>query len=102
MDLSKLTQTELLDLQKRIPVELKRREAKEKNSLLIEVKKIVEDRGFSLEDLLAKEGKTRSAVKVKYRHPENADLTWTGRGRTPKWVEQWHAAKGNLEGLLVS
>ncbi|WP_209022512.1 H-NS family nucleoid-associated regulatory protein [Rhodocyclus gracilis] len=26
-------------------------------------------------------------TEVKYRHPQNHDLTWTGRGRQPKWVE---------------
>lgn len=25
--------------------------------------------------------------RVKYRHPENPDLKWTGRGRTPAWLE---------------
>ena len=23
----------------------------------------------------------------KYRNPENADETWSGRGRQPKWVQ---------------
>lgn len=29
--------------------------------------------------------KPRKAVPVKYRHPETGD-TWTGRGRTPRWI----------------
>lgn len=27
----------------------------------------------------------RKAVPVKYRHPETGD-SWTGRGRTPRWI----------------
>lgn len=27
----------------------------------------------------------RKAVPVKYRHPDTGD-TWTGRGRTPRWI----------------
>lgn len=108
MDISGLTLPDLLDLQKRVASEIRRREAKEKNALLGKVRKMVAEHGFSLEDLLKKETKenkesrTRSPVKVKYRHPKDANLTWTGRGRTPKWIEEWQAGGGKLEKLLVS
>ena len=102
MDLSVLTLAELIDLQKRIPVEIKRRAAKEKNALLNDVKKMVEERGFSFEDLLGNEVKTRAAVKVKYRHPKNEALTWTGRGRTPKWVAEWESENGSLDAIRVA
>ena len=36
-----------------------------------------------------------------YRHPENVELEWTGRGRKPKWVEAWLASGSTLENLLV-
>lgn len=101
MEISNLTLPELLDLQKAIPAEIKRRQAREKNALLSEVKKMVEERGFSFEELMGKEGKVRAAIKVKYRHPGNIDLTWTGRGRTPKWVTEWEVANGSLDGLRV-
>lgn len=26
--------------------------------------------------------------RVKYRHPENPELTWSGRGREPKWLAE--------------
>lgn len=32
---------------------------------------------------------------MQYRHPENNELEWTGRGRKPKWVENWLAIAGN-------
>lgn len=39
---------------------------------------------------------------VAYRHPENPELEWTGRGRKPMWVEHWLAQDGNtLEQLAV-
>ena len=41
----------------------------------------------------------RTADLVAYIHPENADLTWTGRGRKPKWVEVWLEKGGTLEEL---
>ncbi len=29
---------------------------------------------------------------VRYRHPEKADLVWSGKGKKPKWVADWIAA----------
>ena len=105
MDLSTLTADELRELQQQIPAELKRRETKEKADVLNELRAIAKNRGYSFEDLIGKEAKVPAAsgqkVKVKYRHPENVELEWTGRGRKPKWVEAWLASGNALEGLLI-
>lgn len=104
MDLSTLTVVQLRELQQRIPGELKKRESKEKGNVLNKLKALAQSHGYSLEQLLEKEvavKKTRGTVKIKYRHPQDASLTWTGRGRTPKWVTQWQASGGTLENLLV-
>ncbi|MCK6391570.1 MAG: H-NS histone family protein, partial [Azonexus sp.] len=90
---------------KLIPLELKRRESQEKNKALNEVRAFAKTRGFSLEELIGKESKVKSAtggkVKVKYRHPQNTELEWTGRGRTPKWVTAWLESGASLDELLV-
>jgi DNA-binding protein H-NS len=107
MDLSALSFSELRDLQQQIPQEIKRREAEEKANVINEVRAFVKARGYALEDLVGKEVKVKqpvaagSKVKVKYRHPQDLSLAWTGRGRTPKWVESWKANGGSLESLLV-
>ena len=45
----------------------------------------------------AAKGKTRGAgkgsVPPKYRDPANADNTWTGRGKPPRWMAD-HLARG--------
>ena len=106
MDLSTLTVAQLRDLQQQIPAELKRRESQEKINILNEVRAFAKARGYAIEELLGKEAKVKSAtsgtkVKVKYRHPQNADLEWTGRGRKPKWVEEWLASGATIDALLV-
>lgn len=104
MDLSTLTIAQLRDLQQQIPVELKRREAQDKANILNEVRAFAKARGFALEELVGKEAKIKAPtgkVKVKYRHPENATLEWTGRGRQPKWVAEWLANGGTMDLLTV-
>ena len=107
MDLSTLSVFELRDLEQRIPAELKRREAQDKINILNEVRAFAKARGYAIEDLLGKEVKVKATgtvgnkVKVKYRHPANPELEWTGRGRKPKWVEAWVTDGGSLDNLLV-
>jgi len=36
---------------------------------------------------------------VQYRHPNNHELEWTGRGRKPKWVEAYLANGGTMDSL---
>jgi len=105
MDLSTLSVIQLRELQQQIPAELKRRESQEKVNVLNEVRAFAKARGYAIEDLLGKDAKVKAVsgnkVKVKYRHPENSELEWTGRGRKPKWVEAWLANGGSLDNLLV-
>lgn len=105
MDISNLTVAQLRDLQQRIPAELKRREGLEKAHVLDELRAFSKARGYALEELLGKELKIKSStgskVKVKYRHPENPELEWTGRGRKPKWFEACLAEGRSPDSLLV-
>ena len=105
MDLSTLSVSQLRDLQQQIPAEIKRREAQEKVNILNEVRAFAKARGYAIEDLLGKEAKVKAVsgnkVKVKYRHPQNPELEWTGRGRKPKWVEAWVAGGSAMDALLV-
>lgn len=105
MDLSSMSVSQLRELQQQIPAELKKREAQEKIQILNEVRAFAKARGYAIEDLLARDAKVKPGstgkVKVKYRHPDNASLEWTGRGRKPKWVEAWLASGAAIENLLV-
>ena len=47
-----------------------------------------------------KSGSTGVKVPPKYRNPQNAEQTWTGRGKAPLWVQALQQA-GTLEGALI-
>ena len=100
MNLEKMTLKELKDLQDKVAIAIfdynKRQKAEARAAAVAAVKAF----GFSLEDVLT-EGKPKKISKVapKYAHPENPDLTWTGRGRKPKWIEAALASGKSLKDL---
>lgn len=105
MNISTLSLDQLKELQQQIPVEIKRREKEVKEKLLEELKTLAVSRGFSLEQLLkgeAAESKTKvKTVKPKYCNPNNAEQTWTGRGRKPQWVLDQLAQGKTIESLAI-
>lgn len=105
MDISTLSLAELKNLLNTLPAEIKHREKSEKAKTLKELEAFAAERGFSLNELLGdastKVKKEKSTVAVKYRHPQNAELAWTGRGRQPKWVAELLASGATLEQLAV-
>lgn len=38
---------------------------------------------------------------MKFRHPENPSIGWSGAGRKPQWVLDWIGKGGTLEQLAA-
>ena len=45
--------------------------------------------------------KRKQKLVVKYRDPEQAESTWTGQGRTPKWLQEKLDQGAKLEEFKV-
>jgi DNA-binding protein H-NS len=105
MNLSELSLVDLKALLSEIPKEIQRREKDEKVRVRKELEELAAKHGFSLDDLLGqaagKVAKVSKPVAVKYRHPADATLAWSGRGRQPKWVVDFLAQGGSLQQLAV-
>jgi DNA-binding protein H-NS len=58
--------------------------------------------GITLDDLRggAKKGKARAAVAARYRNPTTGE-SWSGRGRTPKWLAEELAKGRSKEAFLI-
>ncbi len=102
---------------------IKLKETNERKHVLAELKAVARRSGYSLEEFLALElgtpaqsaaaqnslkqktkksfTKKRAPAKIKYRSPINAQDTWTGRGRKPKWVANFLEHGGTLEEIAV-
>jgi len=58
---------------------------KEKCVAAQKIKEVANDLGFMIEDLLP-QLLQRKELPIRYRHPEDPELTWCGKGRRPLWM----------------
>jgi DNA-binding protein H-NS len=103
MDLNNLTLSELKKLHSDVTKTIDNYEDRKKKAARSELEARAKEMGFSLAELV---GDAPNAVKrrpaaAKYGHPENSSLTWTGRGRKPKWVTEALAAGKTLSDLAI-
>lgn len=95
IDLKPLTLSELKVLKSRLDKVIERHGKQQRTKALSAIKAKAKSMGFSLDDLTsdktAKAKKTpakkKAPSKIAYRHPEDPNLTWAGRGARPKWLK---------------
>ena len=92
LNLSALSASELNQLKSEIEKELHERSFK--LQAIEEVKKLAASKGLKLEELFAELGGAKPKGKrelgpapVRFRHPEDSSLTWSGRGKHPNWMK---------------
>lgn len=100
MDLSKLEFTTLIALRSDVTNEIKQREVEEKSKAKKQILELARSYGLSVEDVLSNTNTTRKPAEAKFRHPES-DLTWSGRGRKPAWIQAWIDSGETLEALTI-
>lgn len=102
MDLNAMSLADLKRLQKDVAKAISDYDARKKAEARAVLEEKARDLGYSLAELAgASSGRKRAAGGPKYRHPENPDVTWTGRGRKPKWVAEHIAAGRPVEALEI-
>lgn len=84
-----LTLIELKRLQGKIAGAIEGYETRKKSEALPELQEKAKELSFNLSDLLGtrKTSKSSGPAGSKYRHPENPEITWSARGRTPGWFQ---------------
>lgn len=92
LNLSAMSNSELQALKAEVEKELNGRSAK--IQAIEEVKKIAAERGLRLDDILAELGgspkvkgkRELGPAPIRFRHPKDGSLTWSGRGKRPNWM----------------
>src|SRR5262245_48119714 len=93
--LEKMSLKELKALRDRVDEAIAVREKEERAEVKAKMAELASKAGFSVGELF---GKKRGLVPIKYRNPQDASQTWTGRGRRPLWIAK---AGGNMERFRV-
>jgi len=104
IDISTLSLDELNTLQKDVDKAVRNYEKRRKQEALAAAAATAKEMGFSLSDLVGDKAISASKGRVnppKYRHPENPDVTWTGKGRQPAWIKEAVAKGQPLDELLI-
>lgn len=103
IDLSKHSEKDLLQLRKDVDKAITALATQKKQEALKAARAEASKRGFALEDLIdaKKARKAKSPAAPKYRHPENPEVTWSGRGRQPGWIKDALARGQSLDAFKI-
>ena len=94
IDLKGLNVDQLSELVGKVQTEMATREKRKRQELRAELERRVTAEGYKMADIFpelggaAPSGRRRRKLPPKYRNPQNPEETWTGIGRSPKWVQQ--------------
>jgi DNA-binding protein H-NS len=103
IDLEEMSLADLKALQKKVAKAIEGFEERQKLQALAALEAKAKEMGFSLSELTgAPQGKTkRKPAAPKYRHPDDASITWTGKGRQPAWFKTAVTSGVSPDDLLV-
>ena len=92
IDITGLGIDELTDLLGKAQAELASRERQNRRNLRAELERRLAAAGYKLADIFPELGAASSTSvrrkrPAKYRDPQNPEQTWSGIGRTPRWVQ---------------
>lgn len=105
MELENMSISELKKFQKSVEKTISQYDARQKAEARQKVENFASELGYSIAELFGIEGKVkkrRSSPKPKFRNPEDASQTWSGRGRKPVWFTNAIEAGASKEDLLIA
>jgi len=100
LDLNALSLKELRQLQKDVTRAIDSYEERQKAEARTKLEAMAKEMGYSLSDLAPAEGKGAKAPK--YCHPDDPRLTWSGRGRKPRWFNEAIDAGYTRDHMLIA
>lgn len=103
IDLSDLSLKDLKQLQKDVAKAVDGFGTRRKSEVLSILEAKAQEFGFSLADLMGviTPRKSPGPAAAKYRHPENPEITWSGRGRQPAWFRAVINAGQSAEAMAI-
>lgn len=101
IDLTAMTLSELQALQKQVARQIETYETQQAKKALTAATEAAKEYGFSLKELLGATPAGKRTIPAKYADPDDPSVTWTGRGRKPKWVQVRLDQGASLDDLAI-
>jgi len=89
-DYQNLSESELQAVIENAERALKNKQANKRREVIAQIKELAASIDVAVEIHEPEKASTRkgSKVAIKYRHPDDLNKTWTGRGVAPKWMQE--------------
>ncbi len=102
-DLNNLSINELQAMIGHAESALKEKQAGHRKEVFAQIKALAASVGVTVEIHESDKKKARKVTKIapKYRNPDNAEMTWTGRGIMPLWMRAWIESGGDKSEFLI-
>lgn len=101
LDLDKMTLKELRDLRGKLDRAINSYEDRKRRDAIAAVEEAAREHGFNLAELTGAKSRRTGTVPPKYANPQDPTMTWTGRGRKPRWVQENLELGKQLDDLLI-
>lgn len=103
IDLNAFSLAELKQLHKDVTKAIDGYEERQRTEARNALEAQAREMGFTLSDLVepARRKNARKVNPPKFRHPENEELTWSGRGRRPDWINEILSNGGSLDDYAI-
>ena len=91
IDLNALSIADLQALAKDVEKAIEKKTIENLKAARVAAESAAKKYGLSLADVLGTDKPAKAAGKKlppKYRHPENPEITWSGKGRQPGWYRE--------------
>lgn len=104
--IEKMSFAEMQQMQMELSSKMEEMRDDVKKSLLEKWEAEAEENGMTVAEVVGNSKpetakKERKKVEPKYAHPENPELTWTGRGRKPIWISEALENGQEIEEFLI-
>lgn len=101
IDFDTMSLKELRDLRTKLDRAINSYEDRKRREAMHAIEEAAREHGFNLAELTGTKIKRVGSVAPKYVNPEDPTMTWTGRGRKPRWVHDSLENGKQMEDLLI-
>ncbi|WP_304615236.1 H-NS histone family protein [Paracoccus sp. (in: a-proteobacteria)] len=101
IDFDTMSLKEMRDLRTKLDRAINSYEDRKRREALTAIEEAAREHGFNLSELTGAKMRKSGTVAPKYANPQDPTMTWTGRGRKPRWVQESLESGKELDDLLI-